>query len=288
MSGANKLTSRNDIVHNQDLLAGLNTIRLHLEQVRAILLLIGRGDARAGKLALLPDGGKACAESEGEAGPKEETTGIEADDDVGLDREALLNLEVEGGVEGLVNGDVHKQGHDVDEINSLDGEVVEVAQSLLESYLCTGEFGGGGGGGGGLSSRGIFTLSRRRGGIGVDGVRSEGVQHWSGRVGARNSLVRSRLAFARGLHDGRGEREKRRGQKEGCGRCLYLARQQQRNFISPFGGGGVYEETRQGLGGVGDKVTRSDGRTSAFWYNTGKRWRKDLVSSSAQLCCGIG
>lgn len=82
-------------------------------------------------------------------------------------------------MQGVVDGDVVEERHDVDEVDSLDREVHEMAQGRLESHLCTGEFGGGGGGGGGLSSRGILILCLFRcgGRIGIDRMSSERVQH---------------------------------------------------------------------------------------------------------------
>lgn len=92
VGGYELLTCRDDVIHNQDLLTRLDGIRLHLEEVCAILLLIGRRDARAGELALLSDRGKADSESEGKSRTEEEATRIQADDNVGLGGETLLRL----------------------------------------------------------------------------------------------------------------------------------------------------------------------------------------------------
>lgn len=152
-----KLTSSDDVVDNQDLLARLDGILLHLEEIGAVLLLVLGGDARAGQLALLAHRGETGAETEGQAGSEEEAAGVEADNNVGnLLAKGLLDLELEDGAEGLVDGGVEEEGHDIDEVDALDGEVGEVTQGALELYLPTGEFGGGGGGGGGLSSLGIL------------------------------------------------------------------------------------------------------------------------------------
>lgn len=66
---------------------------------------------------------------------------------------------------------VEEEGHDINEVDALDGEVREPPESAIQGYLCTGEFGGGGGGGGGLSSLGILAS----GGVGgVGGGRGMG------------------------------------------------------------------------------------------------------------------
>lgn len=152
-----ELTRRNDIVNNQDLLPLADGILLHLEQVLAVLLDVLGSDARARQLALLPDGSKADAEAQGQAGAEEEAAGVEANNDIGLvGAEGLGDLQLEGGQQRGVGVRVGEEGHDVDEVNPRDGEVGELAQRLAQAYLCTGELGGGGGGGGGLSSRGIL------------------------------------------------------------------------------------------------------------------------------------
>lgn len=55
-----------------------------------------------------------------------------------------------------MSGGGEEDGHDVDEADARNGEIGKAAESIVQNYLCTGEFGGGGGGGGGLSSRGIL------------------------------------------------------------------------------------------------------------------------------------
>jgi hypothetical protein len=180
------LTCSNDIVHNQDLLAGLDGVLLHLEEILAVLLLVGGGLARAGELALLADGHEAGAETKGEGGSEKETPSIQAYDDIGLlVLGELENLELEGAEQKLVDLGVLEERQDVDEDDAGDGEVVEGAQLLLERYLCTGEFGGTGGGGGGLSSRGILaggSLAVGQGG-GFSGVEDDRL------FGLGNSLV---------------------------------------------------------------------------------------------------
>ena len=48
---------------------------------------------------------------------------------------------------------VGEEGQDVDELDTGDGEVGELAERGFEAYLLTGEFGGAGGMGGGLGLR---------------------------------------------------------------------------------------------------------------------------------------
>lgn len=150
-------TRRNDIVNNQHLLALGDGIRLHLEQILAVLLDVLGRDAGAWQLALLSNRGKRNAEAQGQAGAEEEAAGIKANNDIGLaGAKGLGDLQLEGRQQRGMGLGVGEEGHDIDKVNSRDGEVGELAQRLAQAYLCTGELGGGGGGGGGLSSRGIL------------------------------------------------------------------------------------------------------------------------------------
>lgn len=150
-------TSSNNVVNNEDLLTFLDSILLHLEQILAILLDILGRDTRTGELALLTDSSKGYTQAQRKARAKEKTAGVKANNDIGLVvlTKVLEDLELEGGDEGGVGDGVGEEGHDVDKVNSGDGEVRELAEGFAQRYFSTGELGGGGGGGGGLSSRGI-------------------------------------------------------------------------------------------------------------------------------------
>lgn len=185
------LTSSNDIVNDKDLLAGLDSALLHLEEIGAVLLLVSGSDAGTGHLALLADGNEGGAHSQGERGAEEEATGIKTDNDIGLDM-GELDLELESVEESLVGVDVLEEGEDIDKVDAGDGEVGEGLQGGHQLYLCTGEFGGGGGGGGGLASRGILVDVGLHVGVLVLGEGNK-VCHLGGRFGV-------------GAHD---EREKR-------------------------------------------------------------------------------
>ena len=143
-----------DVVHDQHLLSRLDGVLLHLKVVGPVLLLIGGRNARAWQLALLPDRGEAGMESLGEGRAEEETPGVEADENVGLASLAteVDDLQLETVEEGLMYLGIAEEGHDVEEVDTLDGEVGKGPEGAIEAYLPTGEFGGGGGGGGGLSS----------------------------------------------------------------------------------------------------------------------------------------
>lgn len=136
----------------------LDSVLLHLEQILAILLDILGRDTRTGELALLTNSSKGDAQAQRKTGAKEEAAGVKANNDIGLVvlTKILEDLELEGGDEGGVGDGVGEEGHDVDKVNSGDGEVRELAEGFAQCYFSTGELGGGGGGGGGLSSRGIL------------------------------------------------------------------------------------------------------------------------------------
>lgn len=196
-------TSSNNVIYDEDLLAWLDGALLHLEVVGTVFLGVFGGDAGSWQLALLANRHKASIQSEGQAGAEEETAGVKADDDIGLDgvigAAEVEELQLERAEESCVDGWVEKPWHNIQEVDAGDGEVGEAAQGLLEAYLCTGEFGGGGGGGGGLSSRGILG-----GGGGGRGRGCRGV--WVGGQVA--------LGLRGWWHGGEGKRGKGRGKGE--------------------------------------------------------------------------
>jgi hypothetical protein len=164
-SSSARPTSGNDVVDDEDLLARLDSVGLHLEEVCAVLLHVLGRLAGTGQLALLADGHKGSAEAQGQRGAEEEAAGIEANNDVGL-LGALGNVQLEGAQQRLVQRRIGEDGQDVLEQDAGGGEVGELAQGSLELYFKTGEFGGGGGMGGGESSLGGIALERRVGGLG--------------------------------------------------------------------------------------------------------------------------
>lgn len=212
-SSGSRSTCSNDIIHNQDLLAGLDGTLLHLEEILAIFLLVRGRDTRAGELALLADGDEAGVELQGELGTEEEATSVQAYDDIRLGAK-LENLELESAEEGPVGGGVLEDGQNVDEVDAGDGEVGEATQGGEQVYLCTGEFGGTGGGGGGLSSRGIL----RGGSLAAGQDSGFGCGEGSWLFGAGRDLRRRLVVGGRGHVGGR-----KRGGREGEKKRLSLS-----------------------------------------------------------------
>ena len=146
------LTGRDNVVHDNHLLARLDGIGLHLEEILTIFLVVGLGHTRTGQLALLAHRHKAGAQTQGQTGADQEAAGLEADDDVGL--LAIVageDVQFQGAQEGLVEGGIGEDGQDILEQDARRGEVRELAQRGAQSYFKTGEFGGAGGRGGGVS-----------------------------------------------------------------------------------------------------------------------------------------
>lgn len=164
----NTRTSCNDIIHHNHLLARLDGIGLHLEEVLAILLVVALGLAGARELALLAHGDEAGAKSQGQTRAEEETTGLKTDDNVGLLISMdLKDVKLQAAKESLMQRGVGEDGQDIFEEDSGRREVRELAQSRAQFYFKTGEFGGAGGMGGGLSGDlggGIGSLSGLAGG----------------------------------------------------------------------------------------------------------------------------
>lgn len=160
-------TCGNDIIYNENLLAGLDGAFLQLEVVGTVLLHELSGNTRARQLAPLPDRHEAGVELQGQRWAKQEAAGVKANNDIGLDGIAIgakvQELKLEGVDQGCMGLGVEKPWHNIQEVDTGDGEVGEAAQGALKAYLCTGEFGGGGGGGGGLSSRGMIGRGCSRG-----------------------------------------------------------------------------------------------------------------------------
>jgi hypothetical protein len=124
-------TSRDDVVDHEHLLARLHGVGLHLEEVAAVLLLVGSRLGGARQLALLADGRKAGAQSQRQAGAEQEAAGVQADHDVGL-FVLLRDVEHQGADEVFVQRRVGEEGHDVLEQDARAGEVGELAQRALE------------------------------------------------------------------------------------------------------------------------------------------------------------
>lgn len=159
-SGLSRSTSSNEIVNNQDSLSWSDGILLHLEEILSVLLLVGGGNTWTWNLALLANWSELASESQSETWAEKEASGIKRNDNVWLGWEAVDDLELEGKEESLLQRWVGEEWEDVDKVNALDWEIWEVTQRSVQSYLCTGEFGGTGGIGGGLgeASRGILLL----------------------------------------------------------------------------------------------------------------------------------
>lgn len=148
-------TSSNNVINDQDLLAGLDGTGLHLEEILTILLLVALGLARTGELALLAHGDEASTQTQRQAGTHQEATGLEADNDIGLLITVVGDdVKFQGADQGLVQRRIGEDRKDILEQDSGRGEIRELAQGRAKSYLKTGEFGGAGGIGGGESDFG--------------------------------------------------------------------------------------------------------------------------------------
>ena len=150
--GVYEHTGCNDVVDYDDLLARLDGIALHLEEVTAVLLLILLGDDRSRQLSLLPDGDKGSPESQGQGRAEEKPTSIETDDDIWflVCTIGLEQMQLEAPDERLVEGRVCEDGQDILEQDTWRREIRELAQRRAQLHLKTGEFGGAGGRGGGV------------------------------------------------------------------------------------------------------------------------------------------
>lgn len=131
-------TRCDDIVHHQHVLALLDAVLLHLEEILPVLLDVRGLLAGAGKLARLADRSKAGADSEGQAGAEEEAPGVETDNHIGLEAE-VQDLQLEGADQRGVGGVVGEEREDIDEDYAWLGEVVVASQRGVQRPLRTGD-----------------------------------------------------------------------------------------------------------------------------------------------------
>lgn len=121
-------TGGNDIVDDQHLLTGLDGIGLHLEEILAVLLLVGLGHAGTGQLALLAHGDEAGTQAQGQARAHQEAAGLETHDDIGLLAVvALEDLQFQGADESLVQRRVGEDREDILKQDAGGREVRELA-----------------------------------------------------------------------------------------------------------------------------------------------------------------
>lgn len=107
-------------LEDDDRLARLDRILLHLELVDSVLLLVLGDVASPGQLAGLADGHKGRADAESDDRAEEESSGIEADDDVGgRSREFGEDVVHKVGDELFEGGRGAEQREDVEEGDSL-------------------------------------------------------------------------------------------------------------------------------------------------------------------------
>lgn len=147
-----RAASCDNVIDNDNLLARLDGVGLHLEKVLAVLLLVALGLTRAGQLALLANRDKASAKPQGQAGAEKEPSSLQSNDNIGLlVTVGFEDVQFKATEESFVQGRIGEDRKDILEENARRREVGELAQSGAESYFKTGEFGGAGGMGGGVS-----------------------------------------------------------------------------------------------------------------------------------------
>src|SRR5262249_8260100 len=89
-------TGRDDVVNDENLLAGLHAIGLHLEKILSVFLLVARRLGGARQLALLAHRDEASAQPEGKRRPKQKAPRLQADNDVGLPTVGFQDVQFEG------------------------------------------------------------------------------------------------------------------------------------------------------------------------------------------------
>ena len=117
------------VVDEQDALAGLDGVEVDFERVGAVFEIVGDAGYRCGQLARLADGDEAGIEAVGERGAEDESAGFDAEDEVDLAFKIVGGERVDEHGEA---GAVFEQRGDVVEEDARLGEVGHGAHERLE------------------------------------------------------------------------------------------------------------------------------------------------------------
>ena len=80
--GRHRAARGEQVVHQDDALAGLHGVRMHLDRGRPVFQRVGLGDGLARELAHLADGHERLVEAFGERGPEDEAAALDAGHEV--------------------------------------------------------------------------------------------------------------------------------------------------------------------------------------------------------------
>lgn len=124
-------TCGDNVIYNKNFLSLLDCPLLHLEIVGAVLLHVLGGDARTGQLALLADRDKAGTKLQGEGWAEKKATGVETNNDIGLDGVVVTTkvqkLELQGVEQSGMGFGVEEPGHDIQEVDTGDRKIGKAA-----------------------------------------------------------------------------------------------------------------------------------------------------------------
>src|SRR5713226_3450327 len=127
--GGCRAARRQYIIDDQDLLAGLHRVRVHLELIGAVFELIGVGDRRPGQLSGLADRDEPGIELDRNRRARDETTGLDRRHQVRRRFGPPLRHHVDDLAEELLPSE---QGRDVSEDDAWLGETGNVPHVLLQ------------------------------------------------------------------------------------------------------------------------------------------------------------
>ena len=100
----------------------------------AVLLLVGDLNGATRELSSLADGGKGSAETHGDQGSKEETTGIQTDDDIDLFVNSGVDMIDNVGDDHLNSDGILEQGEDILEQDAGLWEVGDFADEGVDAF----------------------------------------------------------------------------------------------------------------------------------------------------------
>ncbi len=120
-----------DVVTDEDSLAGFDAVGVHLEGVFAVFEVVGGGYAGSGELAWFSDESEACGEAAGDGGAEDEAPAFGADDEVDVFSAEGIGEEFDG--EGEAGG-IGEEWGDVAEEDAFFGEIGDFADERFEVF----------------------------------------------------------------------------------------------------------------------------------------------------------
>ena len=127
--GAGGAPGGEEVIDEDDAFAGAEGVDVHFANIFAVFEAVGDAVAGEGKFSRFADGDEADTEFVGDDGAEEETSGVDGDDFINLERLDAFEEGIDGEFE---EGWVGENRGDVFEENSWFGEIGDIADGVVE------------------------------------------------------------------------------------------------------------------------------------------------------------